>query len=208
MGAIPALELAAEQAVLAAFAAVGGAGGMGEDGLGGGEHRGAVAGQAVEGAGGGQALDLPPVEQPRIDALGEIVEAGERPPRLALLDQRLHRLLADALQRAERVARPCSSLDGKVGAAGVDVGRQQVEAGAADVLGEQGELVGLGHVEAHRRGEEFGRVVRLQPGGLVGDQRVAGGMALVEAIAGELVDQVEQLVGLGRDRCRWRRSRR
>ena len=53
------------------------------------------------------------------------------------------------------------------------------------------------HVEAHRRGVEFDRVVRLQPGGLVGDERVGGGVALVEAVARELVDQVEQLVGLG-----------
>ena len=60
------------------------------------------------------------------------------------------------------------------------------------------ELVGQRHVEAHRRGVEFGAVVRLQPGRLIGDQRVGGGVALVEAVAGELVDQVEQLVGLGR----------
>ena len=38
--------------------------------------------------------------------------------------------------------------------------------------------------------------MRLQPGGLVGDQRVSGGVALVEAVAGELVDQIEQLVRL------------
>ena len=42
------------------------------------------------------------------------------------------------------------------------------------------------------------RVVRLQPGGLIGEQRIGGGVALVEAVAGELVDQVEQLVGLWR----------
>jgi hypothetical protein len=40
--------------------------------------------------------------------------------------------------------------------------------------------------------------MRLQPGGVIGDQRVGGGVALVEAVAGELVDQVEQLVGLAR----------
>ena len=76
-------------------------------------------------------------------------------------------------------------------------GRQSTLA-AAHVLDEHAELVGQRHVEAHRRGEEFGGVMRLQPGGLVGDQRISGGVALVEAVAGELVDQVEQLVGLGR----------
>ena len=130
---------------------------------------------------------------------GEIVEAGEAAVRLALRDELLHRLLADALQRAERIA------DGEAvamrstvefGLAGVDAGRQARDAHAAHVVDEDGQLVGLVHVEAHRRGVEFGRVMRLQPGGLVGDQRIGGGVALVEAIAGELVDQVEQLVGL------------
>ena len=52
----------------------------------------------------GEAFELAAVEQPRVDPLGEIVEALEGPVGLALGDQRFHRLLADALQRAERVA--------------------------------------------------------------------------------------------------------
>ena len=58
----------------------------------------------VERAGAGEALELAPVEQARVDARGEILEARERPSPLALLDQRLHRLLADALESAERIA--------------------------------------------------------------------------------------------------------
>ena len=38
------------------------------------------------------------------------------------------------------------------------------------VVDEDCELVGLRHVEAHRGGVEFDRVMRLQPGGLVGDR--------------------------------------
>ncbi len=170
---------------------------MGEDGLRGGKDGGALAGQAVEGAGGRQALDLSPVEQARVDPLGEIVEGLERPVRLALLHQSRHRLLADAFERAERIPH-LAVLDREIGPAGIDVGRQQLDAAAADILGEQGQFVGLRHVEAHRRGEEFGRMMRLQPGGLIGDQGIAGGVALVEAIARELVDQIEQFPGLGR----------
>ena len=40
------------------------------------------------------------------------------------------------------------------------------------------------------------RVVRFQPGGLVGEQRIGGGVAFVETVAGELVDQIEQLTSL------------
>ena len=109
---------------------------MGEDRLGRGEDRGAVRRQLVERAAAGQAFDLAPVEQARVDPLGEVVEAGEGAAALALGDQRLHRFLADALQRAERVA-DRAVLDREVGAAGVDRRRQALDAAAAHVLDEQ-----------------------------------------------------------------------
>ena len=85
----------------------------------------------------------------------------------------------------------------------VDVeGGRHGDAQPAHVVDEDRELVGLADVEAHRGGEEFVRVMRLEPRGLVGEQRIGGGVALVEAVAGELVDQVEQLVGLASRRCR------
>ena len=77
---------------------------MGEDRLGRGEDRGAVGLDRVERARAGEAFELAAVEQPRVDPRGEILEACERPAPLALGDQRLHRLLADALERAERIA--------------------------------------------------------------------------------------------------------
>ena len=89
----------------------------------------------VERAGAGEAFELAAVEQPRVDARGEILEAGERPAPLALLDQRLHRLLADALERAERIA-DRAVLDGEMRVAGVDVGRQALDPAAAHVLDE------------------------------------------------------------------------
>ena len=54
----------------------------------------------------------------------------------------------------------------------------------------------LRHVERHRGGQELDRIVRLQIGGLVGDQRIGGRVRLVEAVIGELGEQVEDLVGL------------
>ena len=58
----------------------------------------------IERARAGQAFELAAVEQPRVDARGEILEACERPAARPLLDQRFHRLLADALERAEGIA--------------------------------------------------------------------------------------------------------
>src|SRR3546814_2609358 len=48
-------------------------------------------------------LDLPPVEQLGVDTPREIVETREIAARAPLGDQRFHRLLAPALQRAQRV---------------------------------------------------------------------------------------------------------
>ena len=38
--------------------------------------------------------------------------------------------------------------------------------------------------------------MRFQPGGVIGDQRVGGGVGLVEAVTSELVEEVEQFIGL------------
>ena len=191
------LRRAPEQTALPAGALVVSGGGVRENGLGGGKEGSAVGVDAIERARGGEAFELAAVEQFGIDPRGEVVERLERAVRAALVNQRRHRFLADALERAERIA-DLAILDREIGLAGVDVGAKAVEPAATDILDEQCQFVGLRHVEAHRRGEEFGRVVRLQPGGVIGDQSVSRGMALVEAIAGELVDQVEQLIGLGR----------
>ena len=52
------------------------------------------------------------------------------------------------------------------------------------------------------RRHERGRIVRLEPGGLVGDQRIGRGVRLVEAVAGELLHQVENVAGLISVQCR------
>ena len=56
---------------------------------------------------------------------------------------------------------------------------------APRLVAKLGELVGVALVEGHRRGEEFDRIMRLEPGGLIGDQRIGRRMALVEAVVGE-----------------------
>jgi len=138
----------------------------------------------------GKALKLTAIEQSRIDPGGEILKALERTAPFALGDQRIHGLFTDALERSERVA-DGAAFDGEVRMAGVDIRRQAFDSAAADVLDEHAELVGQRHIEAHRRGVELRRMMRLQPGGLISDQRVACGMALVEAVAGEFIDRIE-----------------
>ena len=78
----------------------------------------------------------------------------------------------------------------------VDRRRIDLDAEPLGLGAEFGELVGVAHVERHRRRQELDRIIRLHIGGLVGDQRVSRGVALVEAVIGEALEQVEDGVGL------------
>src|SRR5690606_4325048 len=54
-------------------------------------------------------------------------------------------------------------------------------------------LVGIVHIGQQGRSQELGRMVSLQPGGVIGNQRVSSGVTLVKAIARKLFHQVKQL---------------
>ena len=87
------------------------------------------------------------------------------------------------------------ALDREFGFGRIDIGPHQRHPTPAHIIDEHRQLFRLMHIEAHRCSVEFVRVMRLEPGSLVRQQRVSGGVALVEAVACKLVDQIEQLVG-------------
>ncbi len=63
-------------------------------------------------------------------------------------------------------------------------------AALADV---QRELVGVGGFDGQQRRREMARVVGLEVGGLIRELGVSGRMRLVEAVTGEVLDQIEDL---------------
>ena len=189
--------LLAEQADLLALAVLRGGVGGAEHQIDGGQHLRTVGIETIEGAGAGQVFEGALVDDARIDAAGEIEQVAEGAALAANLDQMLHRLTADILDGGERVE------DFAIGNAEhrlrtVDAGRAYLDAETLGLLLEGAELVGVAKIEAHRGGEELDRVIGFQPCGLIGDDRVAGRMRLVEAVAGELVDEVENEFGLFR----------
>ncbi|PAV75002.1 hypothetical protein WR25_20546 [Diploscapter pachys] len=93
-----------EQATLTARPSGMRRGGEAQDRLGDGMNRSAVRLDRIERPRRGQRFELPLVDQSRIDAIGEVVEALERPRRDPLDDQFLHRAFADGLQRAQCIA--------------------------------------------------------------------------------------------------------
>ena len=130
-----------------------------------------------------QALDRPLVDRPRVDAVAEIPDRLELAARLTRADDRLHRRVPDVLDRveaeADRVARDDEPVIG-----GVDVRRHHVDPHRLAAVDEERHLVLGRHDRRDHRGHVLGRVVRLQVGGPVGDQRVARGVGPVEAVVG------------------------
>ena len=155
----------AEQRHLGGLALPGGGLGAGHHGFGQRVHAGAVGVERIKAARRNQAFQLALVEAPRIDAAGEIGEVLERPLPVPLGRQRLHRLQANALQpgqgiaHVQRVFRPIHH--GEIGGGPVDARRQDGDAGAARIIHEHRQPIGVVDIIGHGRGVEFGAVVRL-----------------------------------------------
>ena len=127
---------------------------------------------------------------------------------VALLQQQPDQPLADVADRRQAERDRPRAAEGQGDAVGHLVGPQGGEVGdrAVDVRGEHldAHRPGVGEVDRrlvevalHAReqaGEVLDRVVRLEVRGLVGDEPVAEGVALVERVVGERLDDVEQLV--------------
>ncbi len=84
---------------------------------------------------------------------------------------------------------------GEVGVALVDIGRKDGDIHCGGLFDERQELLLIFHDVGHCRGDELDRVIGFEPGGLVGDECVGGGVGFIEAVAGELFEEVKNLVG-------------
>ncbi len=186
------LRLGAEQVALPLLAVLGEAVGGGENPVGVLPKGGASQIEFVEGAGGGQGLDGALVDDRDVQAAGEIGKAGEAPAGGAgLADVDGHRP-AHVLESRERIAdRPAAG--DEILLRLVDRGRLDGDADAPGLAHELAQLVGVAHVERHRGGQELDRMIGLEIGGLICEQRIGGGVRLVEAVAGELGDQLENV---------------
>ncbi len=160
-----------------------------------GHHRGTLGVQAVERAGLGQGFEHTFVEAGAIHPFGKVEQRSER-PLLPRGDHGLHRSLAIALDGTQGVADGFAVHRIEAPLRGVHIGRQHVDAAGLRVFHQNLEFVGVVEGDAHVGREKFGGVMRLHPGRLYGEQRVGGGVRFVEAVARELLHQIEDLVGL------------
>ena len=145
------------------------------------QHPAARIARRIERARADQALQHAARHVLRVDALGDVPDRDEAPIGLARLDDRAHRVLADVLDGAEAEADPPVH-HREVALRRVDVRRQHLEPhrlALGDV--ERHLVLGVHHRRDQRR-HVLGRIVGLQVRGAVRDQRVAGGVRLVERV--------------------------
>ena len=80
----------------------------------------------------------------------------------------------------------------------VDIGREDIDPHVAALVQVENELVLVAHFRAQQGRHELDRIVRLQVGRLVGDERVSRGVRFVEPVARELFHEIEELLRFGR----------
>ena len=162
-----------------------------------GDQRGSVELQRVERAGLDQGFQTTLVQPGAVHPHTEVEQAGKGAALLARRHDGLDGLLPGSLDRTESVADHLSRHRFEAVDAAIHVGRLERHAHLARVLEQHAQLVGVVHLHRHVGAEKLGREVDLEPGRVVGQERISGGVRLVEAVARELLHQVEHLVGLG-----------
>ena len=137
-----------------------------------------------------EGLEHLPVRQPQVDAGAQVGQRAERPALGARRDDRFDRPLADVLDREEPEPDGVT-LDGELEVARVDVRWQHLDGHPATLRDGRRDLLLARPERGQHRGHVVDRVVRLEVRGLVGDQPVTGGVRLVEAVALERLERVE-----------------
>src|SRR5262245_19310590 len=139
----------AEQARLPLLAVAHGARGAGEYEIGRLEELAAVAMERIKRAGFDEAFEGALVDEPRIDAAGEIGDGTERSTCPTERDDMIHRLAADILHRGQRViddAARDACIAGEGGPATIDLGRADLDAEAGRFLAEDVETMRVADV--------------------------------------------------------------
>ena len=157
------------------------------------QHPAPRAAGGVQGAALDERLQRPLVHDLRVDPLGEVPERVERAALLARRDDRARRRVADVLDRVQPEA-DLALDDREVALGRVDVGRQHLDPHLVAGVDVERHAVLRVHDRRDQRRHVLVRMVRAEPGRAVGDQRVAGGVRLVERVVLRLLHVLPELV--------------
>ena len=160
------------------------------------ENRGvlrAVTAEAVERARLNERLEHALVADAQVNAIGEIEQRLERAIR-ARRDNRIDRRAADVSDCAESEADSLLADDGELVSRLVDIRRQQLEPEVARFVDVLDDAVGVADLRRQQRRHEVGGEVRLEPRGVVRDDRVRDRVRLVESIPAERLELAGDLL--------------
>ena len=156
----------------------------------------AIALERIHRARADQAFDHAPVNGAEVHLLAELVDACGSGRSLRAPLRMASTAFWPRFLTAPRPKRMAGAVRREVPVARVHVRRQHRDAHLAALVDVLHHLVGVARFRRQQRGHEVDRVVRLQVAGDVGQERVGGRVRLVEAVARELLHQVEDLLDL------------
>ena len=135
----------------------------------------------------------PLVDEAQVHPRAEVGQRAELATLRPRVEDGLDGTLADVLDGQQAEADGIA-LDGEVDVAVAHVRAQHLDAQAAALGDGAGDLLGVVAERGEDAGHVLDRVVGLEVGGLVGDEAVARGMRLVEAVALEGLEGLEDRV--------------
>ena len=145
----------------------------------------ALCAEAIEGARVGHAFQSLSVGGTQVHAAHEVVDGGVGAVLPAVVDDGFDGAFAHAFYGTKTEPDLASLVDAEFVEAFVHVGAQYFDAHAAALFHEKGDLFDAALVVGEHAGHVFGRVVGLEPRGLVGDEGVARAVRFVEGVLGE-----------------------
>ena len=152
--------------------------------------------QVVKSAGLDEGLYRALIKLGLVHAHAKVIHRSKQPTLFARRDHGRNGLLAGALDGAQAVADALVGDGLEAVVAAVDVRRLKADAHFDGVAEQHLEFVGVVHLHRHVGAEKLRRVMHLEPGRVVRQQRVGRGVRLVEAIAGKALHQVKDFIGL------------
>ena len=154
-------------------------------------QRRAMRAEAVERPGHNQFFQHPAIEFFNIGTGAQVKQLAEVTAIVTRFNDGFNRAFADAFNGADTIHDFPIIVDVEMIQAGVNVRRQDFQPHAPALIDQAHHLLGVVHIGGHHRRHKLGRIVRLQPQRLVGDQRIGGGVGFVKSITGEFLHQVK-----------------
>ncbi len=147
--------------------------------------------ETVKRPGHDQLFQHPAIKLFNIGTGAQVEKLAEITALITGLDDRFDRAFTHAFNRADTVNNLSVIVNVEMVLTGVDIRRQDLQSHSPALIHQAHHLLGVIHIGGHYRGHKLCRVVRFEPQGLIGDQRVGSGVRFVKPVSGKFLYQIE-----------------